>query len=264
MESKIYETIDDEVVVTDTKAGGTVESPKSGERLVDYRNVTIERAARVVLKGVTFGVSEGEFCYLTGKVGSGKSSLLKTLYAEVKIPEGDTARVLDYDLLRLRSRQIPGLRRSLGIVFQDFQLMAFSLGQNIAASAAYDKDRSAAANLRFVLKATGWKSKGEIEDRIEEVMKAVGMENKAYKMPHELSGGEQQRVVIARALLNSPRLILADEPTGNLDPQTGYQIVDLLHRLSDQGTGVIMATHNMQMVEDFPARVLRCENKSLI
>lgn len=249
MESKIYETIDDEVVVTDNKAGCAVETPKSGGRLVDYRNVTIERAARVVLKGVTFGVSEGEFCYLTGKVGSGKSSLLKTLYAEVKIPEGDTARVLDYDLLRLRSRQIPGLRRSLGIVFQDFQLL---------------QDRSAAANLRFVLKATGWKSKGEIEDRIEEVMKAVGMENKAYKMPHELSGGEQQRVVIARALLNSPKLILADEPTGNLDPQTGYQIVDLLHRLSDQGTGVIMATHNMQMVEDFPARVLRCENKSLI
>ena len=249
MESKIYETIDDEVVVTDNKAGCAVESPKSGERLVDYRNVTIERAARVVLKGVTFGVSEGEFCYLTGKVGSGKSSLLKTLYAEVKILEGDAARVLDYDLLRLRSRQIPGLRRSLGIVFQDFQLL---------------QDRSAAANLRFVLKATVRKSQGEIEDRVEEVMKAVGMENKAYKMPHELSGGEQQRVVIARALLNSPKLILADEPTGNLDPQTGYQIVDLLHRLYDQGTGVIMATHNMQMVEDFPARVLRCENKSLI
>lgn len=216
--------------------------------LVDYKNVTVERAARVVLKNVTFQVSEGEFCYLTGRVGSGKSSLLKTMYAEVEIPDGESARVLDFDLLHLKRKQIPYLRRSVGIVFQDFQLL---------------QDRSAAANLRFVLKATGWRNKTEMEDRIEEVLKAVGMENKAYKLPHELSGGEQQRIVIARALLNSPKLILADEPTGNLDPRTGYQIVDLLHRLSDSGTGVIMATHNLQMVEDFPARVLHCEDKSL-
>ena len=216
--------------------------------LVDYKNVTVERAARVVLKNVTFQVSEGEFCYLTGRVGSGKSSLLKTMYAEVEIPDGESARVLDFDLLHLKRRQIPYLRRSVGIVFQDFQLL---------------QDRSAAANLRFVLKATGWRNKTEMEDRIEDVLKAVGMENKAYKLPHELSGGEQQRIVIARALLNSPKLILADEPTGNLDPRTGYQIVDLLHRLSDRGTGVIMATHNLQMVEDFPARVLHCEDKSL-
>lgn len=126
------------------------------------------------------------------------------------------------------------------------------------------QDRSAKANLRFVLEATGWKSKSEIEDRIEEVLKAVGMENKSYKMPHELSGGEQQRIVIARALLNKPKLILADEPTGNLDPQTGYQIVSLLHKLADEGRTIIMATHNMQMVEDFPARVLRCNDKELI
>lgn len=216
--------------------------------LVDYKNVTVERAARVVLKNVTFQVSEGEFCYLTGRVGSGKSSLLKTMYAEVEIPDGESARVLDFDLLHLKRKQIPYLRRSVGIVFQDFQLL---------------QDRSAAANLRFVLKATGWRNKTEMEDRIEEVLKAVGMENKAYKLPHELSGGEQQRIVIARALLNSPKLILADEPTGNLDPRTGYQIVDLLHRLSGSGTGVIMATHNLQMVEDFPARVLHCEDKSL-
>lgn len=216
--------------------------------LVDYKNVTVERAARVVLKNVTFQVSEGEFCYLTGRVGSGKSSLLKTMYAEVEIPDGESARVLDFDMLHLKRKQIPYLRRSVGIVFQDFQLL---------------QDRSAAANLRFVLKATGWRNKTEMEDRIEEVLKAVGMENKAYKLPHELSGGEQQRIVIARALLNSPKLILADEPTGNLDPRTGYQIVDLLHRLSDSGTGVIMATHNLQMVEDFPARVLHCEDKSL-
>lgn len=216
--------------------------------LIDYKNVTVERAARVVLKNVTFRIEEGEFCYLTGRVGSGKSSLLKTMYAEVEIPEGEKAEVLGYDMLGLRRRNIAALRRSIGIVFQDFQLLA---------------DRSAAANLRFVLRATGWKSKGEIEDRIEEVMKAVGMENKAYKMPHELSGGEQQRVVIARALLNSPKLILADEPTGNLDPRTGYQITDLMHRLTDNGTGVLMATHNLQLIEDFPARVLHCQDKSL-
>ncbi len=216
--------------------------------LVDYKNVTVERAARVVLKNISFQVEEGEFCYLTGRVGSGKSSLLKTMYAEVEIPEGDRAEVLGYDILKIRQKQVPFLRRSMGIVFQDFQLL---------------QDRSAAANLRFVLRATGWKSKSEIEDRIAEVMKAVGMENKAYKMPHELSGGEQQRVVIARALLNSPRLILADEPTGNLDPKTGYQILELLHKLSAQGTGVVMATHNLQMVEDFPARVMHCEDKAL-
>ncbi len=216
--------------------------------LVDYKNVTVERAARVVLKNISFQVEEGEFCYLTGRVGSGKSSLLKTMYAEVEIPEGDRAEVLGYDILKIRQKQVPFLRRSMGIVFQDFQLL---------------QDRSAAANLRFVLRATGWKSKSEIEDRIAEVMKAVGMENKAYKMPHELSGGEQQRVVIARALLNSPKLILADEPTGNLDPKTGYQILELLHKLSAQGTGVVMATHNLQMVEDFPARVMHCEDKAL-
>lgn len=216
--------------------------------LVDYKNVTVERAARVVLKNISFQIDEGEFCYLTGRVGSGKSSLLKTMYAEVEIPEGDRAEVLGYDILKIRQKQVPFLRRSMGIVFQDFQLL---------------QDRSAAANLRFVLRATGWKSKSEIEDRIAEVMKAVGMENKAYKMPHELSGGEQQRVVIARALLNSPKLILADEPTGNLDPKTGYQILELLHKLSAQGTGVVMATHNLQMVEDFPARVMHCEDKAL-
>lgn len=216
--------------------------------IIDYKNVEIERASRLVMKDVTFTVAEGEFCYLVGKVGSGKSSLLKTMYADVGIANGDKAEVLGYDLLHLKSREIPYLRRSVGIVFQDFQLL---------------QDRSAAANLKFVLQATGWRSKNEIEDRIEEVFKAVGMENKSYKMPHELSGGEQQRIVIARALLNKPKLILADEPTGNLDPHTGYQIVSLLHKLSEEGTGIVMATHNMQMVEDFPARVLRCEKKAL-
>lgn len=217
--------------------------------IVDYKKVEIERADRLVMKDVTFRVSEGEFCYLVGRVGSGKSSLLKTMYADVPIPGGEKAEVLGYDLLTLKKRQIPYLRRSIGIVFQDFQLL---------------QDRSAMANLRFVLEATGWKDKREIEDRIAEVLKDVGMENKSYKMPHELSGGEQQRIVIARALLNKPRLILADEPTGNLDPQTGYQIVSLLHRLAEEGNTIIMATHNMQMVEDFSARVLRCNDKELI
>ena len=219
------------------------------ESIIDYRKVEIERADRLVMKEVSFSVGEGEFCYLVGKVGSGNSSLLKTLYADVDIEHGEKAEVLGFDLLHLRRKQIPYLRRHIGIVFQDFQLL---------------QDRSAKANLRFVLEATGWKSKSEIEDRIEEVLKAVGMENKSYKMPHELSGGEQQRIVIARALLNKPKLILADEPTGNLDPQTGYQIVSLLHKLADEGRTIIMATHNMQMVEDFPARVLRCNDKELI
>lgn len=216
--------------------------------IIDYKNVEVDRAERMVLHDVTFQISEGEFCYLVGRVGSGKSSLMKTMYADVPVPQGDKAEVLGFDLLGIKKKQIPYLRRKMGIVFQDFQLL---------------QDRSAMANLRFVLEATGWRSKSEIEDRIEEVLKSVGMENKGYKMPHELSGGEQQRIVIARALLNSPKLILADEPTGNLDPQTGYQIVSLLHRLAGEGTSILMATHNMQMVEDFPARVLRVHDKRL-
>lgn len=217
--------------------------------IINYKNVEIDRADRLVMKNVTFGVTKGEFCYLVGKVGSGKSSLLKTMYADVPLAGGDKAEVLGYDMLNIKRKEIPYLRRKIGIVFQDFQLL---------------QDRSALANLRFVLEATGWKDRNEINDRIEEVLKEVGMENKSYKMPHELSGGEQQRIVIARALLNRPELILADEPTGNLDPQTGYQIVSLLHRLAEEGNSIIMATHNMQMVEDFPARVLRCNDKELI
>lgn len=216
--------------------------------IIDYRGVQVDRAERTVLKDVTFSVEEGEFRYLVGRVGSGKSSLMKTMYADVAIPAGEKADVLGFDRLTLRKKDVPYLRRKIGIVFQDFQLLS---------------DRSAAANLRFVLQATGWKNKSEIEDRIHEVLKAVEMENKAYKMPHELSGGEQQRVVIARALLNSPKLILADEPTGNLDPRTGYHIVSLLHELAEKGTAIVMATHNLQMVEDFPAKVMRCRDKRL-
>ncbi|MDE6444852.1 MAG: ATP-binding cassette domain-containing protein [Muribaculaceae bacterium] len=216
--------------------------------IVNYKDVDIERAEKSVLKGVSFSLSKGEFHYLVGRVGSGKSSLLKSMYADVVVHSGSKAEVMGFDLLTLKKKNIPYLRRKIGIVFQDFQLL---------------QDRSVNGNLRFVLRATGWKNKSEMEDRIEEVLEMVGMANKSYKMPHELSGGEQQRIVIARALLNRPDLILADEPTGNLDPQTGNQIVTLLHSLSSKGHCVVMATHNMQLVEEFPGKILRCEGKKL-
>lgn len=216
--------------------------------LVEYKGVGVERAAKAVLKNVTFSLSEGEFHYLVGRSGSGKSSLMKTMYADVPVASGETATVLGHDLLTIKKRDIPYLRRKIGIVFQDFQLL---------------QDRSVKGNLKFVLEATGWKDRCEIDERIEESLSAVGMSNKSYKMPHELSGGEQQRIVIARALLNRPKLIIADEPTGNLDPQTGSQIVALLHRLAEEGHCVVMATHNLQLVDDFPGNVLLCGGKEI-
>lgn len=216
--------------------------------IIQYKNVEILRKELVVLRHVDFTVNPGEFVYLIGKVGSGKSSLMKSMYAEVPVSEGE-ARVLDYDLVGINRKDIPFLRRQIGIVFQDFQLLT---------------DRNVFENLNFVLEATGWTDRSEKEARIEVVLREVGMLNKSYKMPHELSGGEQQRIVIARALLNSPRLILADEPTGNLDPVTGEQIVARLHDIARRGTAVVMATHNLQLVEQFPGRVFSCENKSLI
>lgn len=216
--------------------------------IVRYHNVELLRKEHVVLKNVSFELQQGEFLYLIGKVGSGKSSLLKSIYSEIPIGSGE-AQVFDYDLTQIKRKHIPMLRRQIGIVFQDFQLLT---------------DRTVYDNLHFVLQATGWKERHEIENRIEEVLKQVGMLNKSYKMPHELSGGEQQRIVIARALLNKPQLILADEPTGNLDPATSEQIVNHLHEISAGGTAVIMATHNLALVDQFPARVLRCENKQLI
>ena len=216
--------------------------------LIEYRNVEILRKELLVLKNVNFSLQEGEFVYLIGRVGSGKSSLMKTMYAEVPIELGE-ARIFDYDLMNLRRRDVPMLRRKIGVVFQDFQLLS---------------DRSVYDNLLFVLKATGWKDKNDINERIEEVLKEVGMSNKSYKMPHELSGGEQQRIAIARALLNCPSLILADEPTGNLDVETGHQIMSLLHNISKEGTAVIMATHNIQLTVDFPARIVRCEDKNIV
>lgn len=217
-------------------------------KVIEYKDVELHRQDLIALKHVNLSVSEGEFVYLIGKVGSGKSSLLKSIYADIPIASGE-ARVLDYDLNTIRRKDIPYLRREIGIVFQDFQLLT---------------DRSAYANLRFVLEATGWRDKAKIEKRIEEVLKEVGMFNKSYKNPHELSGGEQQRIVIARALLNRPRILLADEPTGNLDPATGEAIVSHLHEISRQGTAVIMATHNLALVEQYPGRVLTCESRTIV
>lgn len=216
--------------------------------IVDYSDVELLRNELVVLKHVNFSLEAGEFVYLIGKVGSGKSTLLKSMYAEIPV-QGGSARVLDFDLNAIRRADIPMLRRQVGIVFQDFQLLT---------------DRNVYQNLRFVLEATGWRNADEKEERIDTVLKRVGMANKSYKMPHELSGGEQQRIVIARALLNNPRLILADEPTGNLDPATGDSIVRTLREIAETGTAVVMATHNLQLVEQYPARVMQCADKQLL
>lgn len=216
--------------------------------IVDYSDVELLRNELVVLKHVNFSLEVGEFVYLIGKVGSGKSTLLKSMYAEIPV-QGGSARVLDFDLNAIRRADIPMLRRQIGIVFQDFQLLT---------------DRNVYQNLRFVLDASGWRNADEKEERIDTVLKRVGMANKSYKMPHELSGGEQQRIVIARALLNNPRLILADEPTGNLDPATGDSIVRTLREIAETGTAVVMATHNLQLVEQYPARVMQCADKQLL
>ena len=217
------------------------------EILLQLANIEIRREENRVLHEASFTLRSGEFVYVIGKVGSGKSSLLKSLYCEIPIQAGE-AQLLEYDLRKIKRKHIPFLRRKLGIVFQDFQLLT---------------DRSVSKNLEFVLKATGWKKQAEIRARIEEVVRQVGMPDKGYKMPHELSGGEQQRIAIARALLNHPRLILADEPTGNLDPETSGQIVQLLHDICQQGTAVIMTTHNYTLVHNYPARIVKCENAGL-
>ena len=219
------------------------------ESIIDYRKVEIERADRLVMKEVSFSVGEGEFCYLVGKVGSGKSSLLKTMYADVDIEHGEKAEVLGFDLLHLRRKQIPYLRRHIGIVFQDFQLLT---------------DRTVYDNLEFVLRATGWKSKGEIKDKIEEVLNLVGMSNKGYKLPNELSGGEQQRIVIARAVLNSPEIILADEPTGNLDSKTSQDVLGLLKLTSQKfSQTIVMITHNEEIAQ-LADRIIRIEDGKIV
>ena len=213
------------------------------EPLIRYKNVNINQQELGVLEDVNLELNKGEFVYLIGKVGSGKTSLLKTIYGELDIQSGD-AEVLGYNMSNIKRKHIPQLRRRLGIVFQDFQLLT---------------DRTVYENLKFVLKATGWKNKMEIENRIQEVLTQVGMETKGYKMPNELSGGEQQRIVIARAILNRPDIILADEPTGNLDAETGRKIVELLKEICSQGSAIIMTTHNLNLLNEFPGKVYRCE-----
>lgn len=210
--------------------------------LIEYKKVRIFQEDVCVLNDVDFHVEEGEFIYIIGKVGSGKSSLLKTTYCELDIESGEQATVLDRDIMNIRRREIPALRKEMGIIFQDFQLL---------------HDRTVAKNLRFVLKATGWKNKKEIEERIDEVLEMVGMQEKKDKMPHELSGGEQQRIAIARAILNKPKIIIADEPTGNLDPETATYIIDLLRQISQTGTAIVMTTHNIPMLDKFPGIVYR-------
>lgn len=212
------------------------------EALITYNNVEIHQQDLCVLSDVTLQLHKGEFVYLIGKVGSGKTSLLKTFYGELDIADGE-AEVLGYNMKTIKRKYIPQLRRKLGIVFQDFQLLT---------------DRTVYNNLEFVLRATGWKNKQEIKERIEEVLQLVGMSNKGYKLPNELSGGEQQRIVIARAVLNSPAIILADEPTGNLDVDTGKAIVELLHSICESGSSVMMTTHNLQLLREYPGRVYRC------
>ena len=212
------------------------------EILISYRGVNIDQKEYNILSDIDFDIRKGEFVYLIGKVGSGKSSFLKTIYGELNISQGE-ARVLDKDMRTIKPKEIAGLRRKLGIIFQDFQLLT---------------DRNVFDNLEFVLQATGWKKKNEIESRIFEVLKLVGMENKGYKMPNELSGGEQQRIVIARAILNNPEVILADEPNGNLDVETGRHIVQLLQDICRQGAAIIMTTHNLNLLKEFPGTTYRC------
>ena len=217
------------------------------DAIIDFQDASIFQDDYLVLSDVSFTVSSGEFVYLIGRVGSGKTSLIKTINAELPLKEGH-AQVAGFQLEKLRMKSVPNLRRKLGIVFQDFQLLI---------------DRTVYDNLQFVLKATGWKNQTEIEARINEVLEKTGLEYKHYKMPHQLSGGEQQRVVIARALLNNPDIILADEPTGNLDPETSESIIKILFEISNSGRAVIMATHNYTLLKKFTARTLKCEDGKL-
>ena len=219
--------------------------------LIDYQKANIYQTDEVILQNVDFHVDEEQFVYVIGKVGSGKSSLLKSIYCEVDFDKADAekAEVLERNLLTLKRKDVPALRREMGIIFQDFQLL---------------HDRSVKQNLQFVLKATGWKSQKEIDERILKVLEAVGMQDKSNRLPHELSGGEQQRIAIARALLNQPKIIIADEPTGNLDPDTAEKIVGLLYEISHTGTPVVISTHNHGLIDRFPGRVYKCEEGKLI
>ena len=220
----------------------------STEPIIQLHSVRIFQRENLILNNVDLALHKGEFVYLIGRTGTGKSSLLRTLYGDLELTEGE-GHVAGFDLRKLRRKDIPLLRRRIGIVFQDFQLLS---------------DRSVNDNLIFVMKATGWKEQRKMDHRINELLESVGLANKGYKMPHELSGGEQQRVSIARALINDPELILADEPTGNLDPETTEGILDLLHRISQQGRAVLMATHDYSHMKKYTSRVIRCEDGKLL
>jgi len=215
---------------------------------IDIKNVAVYQGTNLVLSNVNISVKKGEFLYLIGKTGSGKSSLLKMLYAELPVTEG-SINIANTELKGIKEKDIPFVRRKLGIVFQDFQLLY---------------DRSVNDNLLFVMQATGWKDKNEMKKRCDEVLSKVNLVNKGIKMPHELSGGEQQRVAIARALVNNPDVILADEPTGNLDPETSEGIVQLLKNLTETGCSIVMATHDFMVFKKFPARIIKCENGEII
>lgn len=219
-------------------------NPIEQKMLIEYKKANIyQQDGNAVLGEADFHADEGEFIYIIGKVGSGKSTLLKTFYCELDIADAEKAEVLGQDLLTIKRKHVPQLRRQMGIIFQDFQLLG---------------DRNVYKNLCFVLKATGWKKKADIDKRISDVLADVGMADKADKMPHELSGGEQQRIAIARAILNKPKLIVADEPTGNLDPETAESIIQLLREIAATGTAVIMSTHNMPLLDKYPGIVYRC------
>jgi cell division transport system ATP-binding protein len=218
------------------------------DTIVELKNASIFQGDHLVLSDVNIQISKGDFIYLIGKTGTGKSSILKTLYGALPLKVG-SGHVADFDLTKLKRKDIPYLRRKLGIVFQDFELLT---------------DRNVNDNLLFVLKATGWKDKKAMAERMQDVLEKVGLGTKGYKMPHELSGGEQQRVVIARALLNDPNLILADEPTGNLDPATTEEILNLLHSISQTGRAVLMATHDYVHMKKFSSRIIRCEGNSVL
>lgn len=215
--------------------------------VLSLRNVSIYQENRVILSNVNLEVNHGEFIYIIGKTGTGKSSFLKTLYADLPLTEGE-GHIVDFDLANLKEREIPFLRRKIGIVFQDFKLLP---------------DRSVRENMEFVLRATGWKNQGEMNAKIDEVLERVGLRAITDKMPHQLSGGEQQRVAIARALLNDPEFILADEPTGNLDPQTSVEVLNVLRKINENGKTVIMATHDYASLMKFPAKTLKCEDHKI-
>lgn len=218
------------------------------DTIIEFNNAAVFQGEMLVLNEVNISIEKGEFIYLIGKTGSGKSSLMQTIYADLPLKQG-SATVADFKLENIKTKEIPFLRRKLGIVFQDFQLLT---------------DRTVAENLHFVMKSTGWKDKRKIQERTQEVLEKVELGTKGFKMTHQLSGGEQQRVAIARALVNDPEIILADEPTGNLDPETSKGIMNLLLDISKTGRAVLMATHNYSLFKDFPGRTLKCENGKVV